>query len=238
MSYTIKRKAMNSTVYIVIGLVTLAVLLVSVATAIGMKSKNPPPVPTVDELPTTGSPAEKPSKDRPVSPSPTPSPTESPDGPTQSPSDDKPVIDPSIKPEYYLPASGSVFKGYSMDLPVFSLTMNDYRAHTGIDISADIGSAVVSMTDGTVCNVWNDPMMGMCISVDHGEGLISHYKNLSSELPEGIAVGAAVKAGQTIGAVGDSCLVELAETEHLHFELTKEGKHLDPMAYLEGVSGK
>lgn len=237
MSYTTKRKVMNSTVYIVIGLVTLAVLLVSVATAIGMKSKNPPPVPTVDEQPSATSPAEGlPSK----SPAPAPSPT--PDSPVQqeSPSapftDDKPVIDPSLKPEFYLPTEGSIFKGYSMDMPVFSLTMNDYRAHTGVDISAEMGSAVVSMTDGTVCNVWNDPMMGMCISVDHGDGLISHYKNLSSELPEGIAIGTTVKAGQTIGAVGDTCLVELAETDHLHFEVTKEGKHLDPMDYLGGLT--
>ena len=120
-----------------------------------------------------------------------------------------------------------------MDLPVYSLTMNDYRAHTGVDISADIGSAVVALTDGTVSALWSDPMMGVCLSIDHGNGLSSHYKNLSSELPEGIAVGSEVKAGQTIGAVGDSCLVELAETEHLHFEVTKDGKHVDPMTYLQ-----
>lgn len=233
MSYTTKRKVMNSSVYIVIALVTLAVLMISIATAIGMKSKNPPPVPTVDDTGTLASEKGSPSPEKPTASA--SKPTVSPESPTITPSDDKPVIDPVVKPAHYLPTEGSVFKGYSMDMPVFSLTMNDYRAHTGVDISADIGSAVVSMTDGTVCNVWNDPMMGMCISVDHGEGLISHYKNLSSELPEGIAIGSAVSAGQTIGAVGDTCLVELAETEHLHFEITKEGKHIDPMGYLESV---
>ena len=80
-------------------------------------------------------------------------------------------------------------------------------------------------------------MMGVCLSIDHGNGLSSHYKNLSAEIPEGIAVGSEVKAGQTIGAVGESCLVELAETEHLHFEVTKNGKHVDPMAYLQKDEG-
>lgn len=234
MNYTAKRKLMNSSVYIVIGLVALAVLLVSIATVAGMRGKKPTPTPTVSD-PTVSSPKEE---DKPAGggaddplPSNDPVLKESPTDPATS--DHKPVIDPTDDPLLYLPVSGSVFKGYSMDLPVYSLTMNDYRAHTGVDISADIGSAVVALTDGTVSALWSDPMMGVCLSIDHGNGLSSHYKNLSSELPEGIAVGSEVKAGQTIGAVGDSCLVELAETEHLHFEVTKDGKHVDPMTYLQ-----
>ena len=228
MSYTTKRKVMNSSVYLVIALVAVAVLMVSAVTAASMRSKKPSPA--ITDGPATSSQSKTPHKSPDVTPSaPTPSKTES---PSVAPSGDQPAIDPVAPPEYYLPTAGAVFKDYSMDVPVFSLTMNDYRAHTGVDISAEIGSAVVSMTDGVVSNVWNDPLMGMCISVDHGDGLVSHYKNLSLELPEGIAIGTEVKAGQTIAAVGDSCLVELAEADHLHFELTKQGAHLDPMNYL------
>ncbi len=238
MNYTAKRKLMNGSVYIVIGLVALAVLLVSIATVIGMRGKKPAPTPTVDP-PAASSPSKD---DKPAGGGeqndPLPSLPVINNSPTLPPtSDHKPVIDPTDDPVLYLPVSGTVFKGYSMDLPVYSLTMNDYRVHTGVDISAEIGSGVVALTDGTVSALWSDPMMGMCISVDHGQGLVSHYKNLSADLPEGIAVGAAVKAGQTIGAVGDSCLVELAETEHLHFELTKDGKHIDPLTYLPKDEG-
>ena len=229
MSYTTKRKVMNSSVYLVIALVTVAVLLVSAVTAAGMRSKKPSP--QLTDAPQPSHFQSTPSRSSPTK-APTPSPDSGTPTPSPSPSKDKPVIDPIVDPQYYLPAQGAVFKSYSMDLPVFSLTMNDYRAHTGVDISAEIGSAVVSMADGRISNVWSDPLMGMCISVDHGEGLVSHYKNLASELPEGIAIGSEVKAGQLIASVGDSSLVELAETDHLHFELTKNGAHLDPMEYL------
>ena len=234
MNYTAKRKLMNSTVYIVIGLVALAVLLVSIATVAGMRGKKPAPTPTVDRPEVS-----LPSEDRPVGgddgkPLPSGGQTSAQLSPSPSESqNDKPVIDPTDPPLLYLPAEGSVFKGYSIDLPVYSLTMNDYRAHTGVDISAELGSAVVALTDGKVCALWSDPMMGTCLSIDHGHGLLSHYKNLAPELPEGIAVGSEVKAGQTVGAVGDSCLVELAETEHLHFEVTLDGRHVDPMTYLQ-----
>ena len=49
MNYTAKRKLMNSSVYIVIGLVALAVLLVSIATVAGMRGKKPSPTPTVSD---------------------------------------------------------------------------------------------------------------------------------------------------------------------------------------------
>ena len=230
MSYTTKRKIMNSTVYIVIALVIGAVLLTVAATVIGMQDKKKTPTPIITDPPAASSPL---SPDKPADKVETP-PATSPDKPVinNSPSKDTPVIEP-VKPVIYLPAEGSLMKEYSIDLPVFSLTMKDYRTHNGIDISAALGSAVVCMTDGTISAVWSDPMMGMCISVDHGDGLISHYKNLASELPEGIEVGASVKAGQTIGAVGESCLIEIAESEHLHFELTKDGKHVDPLGYLD-----
>ncbi len=231
MSYTTKRKLMNSSVYIVLGLVITAVLCVAVATFAGMKDKKKP---VVSDTPPTQTSATK-NSNAPVNKPPvkTPSPSKN---QTPIPSDgknsDKSVIDP-VRPVIYLPAEGGIQKAYSPAQPVYSLTMNDYRTHTGIDISAPVGSAVVSIADGTICDIYNDPMMGMCLAIDHGEGLISTYKNLSSTLPEGIAKGIEVKAGQVVAAVGDTSLVELAEADHLHFELTLNGKYTDPAGYLD-----
>ena len=111
--------------------------------------------------------------------------------------------------------------------------MNDYRTHAGIDISAPAGNAVVALTDGVVLDVWNDPMMGMCLSIDHGDGLVSVYKNLDVMFPSGITKGASVKAGQTVASVGNTCLIELADTDHLHFEVKLNGKHVDPAGYID-----
>ena len=92
-------------------------------------------------------------------------------------------------------------------------------------------STVHVIAEGTVQNIYEDPMMGKCISIKHGDGLTSYYMGLSDEVCEGIEEGAPVYCGQNISSVGDSTLIELAEEPHLHFELKKNGKYVDPMAY-------
>lgn len=148
------------------------------------------------------------------------------------PSEDEPVSAPKV---YVMPTEGNIIKSYSVDLPVYSATMNDYRAHTGIDIFATEGSHVYCFTDGVVKDVYNDPMMGVTVSVDHGDGLVSYYQNLKDELAEGIKAGASVSAGDSIGCVGSSCLVELSDESHLHFELRCDGRPVDPAEYLSAL---
>ncbi|MBQ7047884.1 MAG: M23 family metallopeptidase, partial [Clostridia bacterium] len=57
----------------------------------------------------------------------------------------------------------------------------------------------------------------------HDKGVSSVYRNLNAELPEGIEEGKKVKAGEVIGTVGESALIEIAEPAHLHFELWMNG---------------
>ena len=137
--------------------------------------------------------------------------------------------------DFIPPADGGVIVSCSLDVPVYSLTMNDYRAHTGVDIAAPIGSEVVSCADGVISGVFEDPMMGMTVSIAHGEGIESVYKNLSPELPDGITVGVTVMSGDVIGAVGDTAIIECEEEPHIHFELAVNGKNVDVHKYLDLV---
>ena len=50
------------------------------------------------------------------------------------------------------------------------------------------------------------------------------------------AVGEAVRAGQTLGCVGETTLVELADEPHLHREMTVDGKPVDPLEYISEAS--
>ena len=234
MRYTTNKKVVNTTIYTVLGLVIAAVLTVTIATFVGMKNNenvNTSP----DSPPNTSLPAIKPTSGNKPTVKPTPTPDTS-VMPTVSP---MPTIKPTpsksdtVETLVMIPTDGAVQKEFSIDLPVFSLTMNDYRAHVGVDIAAPIGSAVVAMSDGKISNIYSDPMMGMTVSIDHGNGLFTHYKNLANEIPEGIVKGATIKAGTVIGAVGDTSLIELADAEHLHFEITKNGKNIDPTEYLK-----
>lgn len=147
------------------------------------------------------------------------------------PAQDKPTD--ALPTRFLLPVSGVMQKKHSADLQVFSDTMGDYRVHLGIDIGTVAGANVSAMADGTVAQVWEDFYMGQCVAVAHGGDAYTIYKNLSAELPENVVVGAAVKAGDVIGTVGESAMIELADEPHLHVEMTVGGLQVDPMDYLD-----
>ena len=137
---------------------------------------------------------------------------------------------------FSLPVSGAVLVPASLTAPVYSITMEDYRTHNGVDLAASVGDSVFSCADGVVKKIWDDPMMGKSVSIDHGAGVESVYKNLAAELAEGISIGTAVTGGQAIGCVGESALIECEEESHLHFELTVDGKLVDPAEYIKMTS--
>ena len=107
----------------------------------------------------------------------------------------------------------------------------DYRVHDGIDITAKLGDSVMAFCDGTVMQVYDHALMGKTIVIDHGNGLTSVYKNLAEDVPQGIEAGASVKAGDIIGAVGNSSLAKCSSEPHLHFEVCYNEESVDPTQY-------
>lgn len=157
---------------------------------------------------------------------------ETPDGTggegNENPEPEKPA--PTI---YYSPvASGSIMKGHSTEVPVFSQTLGDWRVHTGIDIAAELGSDVLAVAGGTVTAVKSDHFFGKTVEVTHDGGIVSVYSNLSND---GVAVkvGDTVKAGDKLGVVGDTSLTELADESHLHFEIMVSGVSVNPLDYID-----
>lgn len=135
-------------------------------------------------------------------------------------------------PTFSSPVSGVVTKEFSDSVPVFSETMNDYRVHLGVDVSGASGEAVKASADGTVGAIWEDPLMGTCMTIVHDGGFVTTYKGLSELIPEGIAQGVAVSAGQPVAAIGESALIEIAEEPHVHLEMTLNGEQVDPCQYI------
>lgn len=149
-----------------------------------------------------------------------------------SENDAAPVNAEEQLPDFISPVTGAVSKGHSVDVPVFSVTMNDYRTHTGVDIAAESGAPVRAVADGIVKEIWEDPMMGCCLSLEHSGGAVSIYKNLAPQIPENMTAGTAVRAGDTVGSVGESAMIELAESSHLHYELQIDGASVDPADFM------
>jgi murein DD-endopeptidase MepM/ murein hydrolase activator NlpD len=136
-----------------------------------------------------------------------------------------------VRPNFTAPVDGTIQTEYSMDKLVYSPTFNEWRTHSGVDIAAPRGAAVRSIGDGVILEVKNDPRYGFTIVVDHRNGYKSLYANLATD--QTIKAGQEVKAGDPIGAVGATAIFESAEPTHLHFELYKEDKLVDPSAYID-----
>lgn len=140
--------------------------------------------------------------------------------------------------EYYFPVNGEITKKYSVDALMFSQTLNDYRVHSGIDISTEPGCSVHAYTDGIILDVYDDPMMGKTVSIIHEGDLVSYYMNLDSAIPEDIKKGAFVKAGDVIGVSGSTALVEIGDEPHVHFELKVGGVTINPEKELDDAIKK
>ena len=129
------------------------------------------------------------------------------------------------------PATGTVIKSHSTTVPVFSNTLDEYRIHTGLDISTDEGAPVYASADGEITNIYNDPMLGQTVEITHSDTHKSYYSNLAKGNVE-CAVGDKVSGGTVIGYVGDTTISELADEPHLHFELKVSGASVNPLDYI------
>lgn len=141
------------------------------------------------------------------------------------------------RPMYVNPIeNGEIKKDFSIDALVFSETMKDYRVHTGVDIAASKGTPVHAYADGTIAEIKNDPFYGTTIVIEHSSGMQTVYKNLDTEIPQAVKVGNAVKAGDIIGAVGETAIIESADEPHLHFEVRLGSEYVDPKEELAHVT--
>ena len=146
------------------------------------------------------------------------------------------VSDPDAVPTLSAPLVGRVYRVHDLTVPVYSVTLDEYRVHNGTDILAAAGSDVKAMAGGIVTEITDHPLLGHSVSVLHAGNLTTVYRNLVSEEIDGIAVGAAVTGGQVIGHVGDTALVECCDEPHLHLEMTLAGTSVDPLDYVPEAS--
>lgn len=98
--------------------------------------------------------------------------------------------------------------------------------HTGIDIAAPRGTPVYAYANGRVVTAGWTGMGGNSVVIDHGNGLKTGYFHLSSI---NVSVGQTVNIGQKIGGVGST---GYSTGNHLHFEVSVNGKFVNPLNYI------
>jgi murein DD-endopeptidase MepM/ murein hydrolase activator NlpD len=109
----------------------------------------------------------------------------------------------------------------------FSLPADDQTSpHLGIDLAAAEGTPIRATAPGIVDTVYNDRYFGLIIALKHSRGFETRYGHCSQIL---VAKGGDIKRGQTIGLVGNT---GRSSAPHLHYEILKDGKPVDPMKYI------
>jgi murein DD-endopeptidase MepM/ murein hydrolase activator NlpD len=149
--------------------------------------------------------------------------------PTPPPDDtDKPTTGDNT---FALPVfGGSVLNDYGF---FYNKTLNTYYHHKGIDYAAEEGTKVVAAFSGVVEGVYlSDVLFGNRIVIDHGNGVKTVYDYI--EVREDLKVGDEVEKGEEIGTIAAPTGNEYKDGAHLHFEVWKDGKSVDPNTYFDG----
>jgi len=103
------------------------------------------------------------------------------------------------------------------------------RMHKGMDFSAPTGTPIYAPSDGKVIRVDSRSAgYGKHIRIDHGFGYVTLYAHLSEY---NVRRGQRVKRGDVIGFVGNT---GRSVAPHLHYEIRKDGKHLNPINFYYG----
>ncbi|PHN04625.1 peptidoglycan DD-metalloendopeptidase family protein [Flavilitoribacter nigricans] len=106
--------------------------------------------------------------------------------------------------------------------PVFKKKM----LHRGVDFKAPLGTPIVATGDGTIEFADEEKMYGMKVIIQHD----GEYKSLYAHMSEiKVKAGQRVTRGTVIGLVGSS---GASTAPHLHYEIIKEGKAVNPADYL------
>ena len=99
------------------------------------------------------------------------------------------------------------------------------RAHKGVDFRASTGTPIPAAGAGRVVARSYNRGHGNYVKIRHNGSYETLYAHMS-RFAKGVVVGTTVKQGQTIGYVGST---GLSTGPHLHYEIIKDGKHVNPM---------
>ncbi|MCG7552232.1 M23 family metallopeptidase [Pseudoalteromonas sp. Of11M-6] len=99
------------------------------------------------------------------------------------------------------------------------------RMHKGIDFGAPVGTPIMAAGSGKVLKAGWGGGFGNRVVLDHGKGYQTLYAHLNG-FANGLKNGTRVKQGDVIGYLGNT---GLSQARHLHYEVHKDGKAINPL---------
>ena len=98
--------------------------------------------------------------------------------------------------------------------------------HRGLDFAGPAGAQVVAVASGVVTYSKDRFGYGKTVEINHGGGYVTRYAHNQRVL---VAVGDTVQKGQAIALIGST---GRSTGPHLHFEVLKQGRAVDPMSFV------
>lgn len=99
--------------------------------------------------------------------------------------------------------------------------------HRGVDFAGPAGAQVVAVASGVVTYTKERFGYGKTVEINHGNGYVTRYAHNQRVL---VGVGETVKKGQPIALIGST---GRSTGPHLHFEVLKQGRAVDPMSFVK-----
>lgn len=121
------------------------------------------------------------------------------------------------------PTKGWVSRGFGMKYDPFT---GYKQMHRGIDIANHTGTPVIATADGVVQQTTVSPGMGKFVLINHSYGFQTRYAHLSKIQ---VKQGQRVKRGDLIGLMGST---GYSTGPHLHYEVIRNGKFLNPAKFI------
>ncbi len=128
------------------------------------------------------------------------------------------------------PVNGDVILNYSMDKSIYFSTLNQYKYHPAIVISAPVGSEVHCAARGKVSKIYVNEETGTTVLMQLGKGYDAVYGQLKEVTVE---EGDVVEQGSLIGYVSEPTKYYTLEGSNLYFQLLKKSQPINPMDYME-----
>lgn len=98
--------------------------------------------------------------------------------------------------------------------------------HQGIDFAGKAGDEVIAVATGVVSWSGERSGYGTMVEIAHGDGLVTRYAHNDENL---VKVGDLVRRGDAVALMGNS---GRSTGPHVHFEVFKHGRPVDPLSYI------
>ncbi|MCM1386228.1 MAG: peptidoglycan DD-metalloendopeptidase family protein [Bacillus sp. (in: Bacteria)] len=142
----------------------------------------------------------------------------------------QPILDFGEEEELVWPIAGDILINYSMDKTVYFPTLQQYKYHPAIVISATVGESIAAAAEGRVVSVSYDTQLGNTVVMDLGNQYELTYGQLDNIT---VSEGSYVVTGDIIGSVASPTKYYSTEGANVYFKLTKDGQPVNPISKLK-----